>query len=99
MEGFIIGLSLTILIVILIIFILKTKEINTNSLDELDNIEEEIITKYMNDLDNEDIIVILNNIGLLKNKIMKENVKIENQLERNKKLEIEQKQKIKKFEI
>ena len=80
-------------------FLLKTKEINTNSLDELDNIEEEIITKYMNDLDNEDIIVILNNIGLLKNKIMKENVKIENQLERNKKLEIEQKQKIKKLEI
>ncbi len=80
-------------------FLLKTKEINTNSLDELDNIEEEIITKYMNDLDNEDIIVILNNIGLLKNKILKENVKIENQLERNKKLEIEQKQKIKKFEI
>ena len=28
MEGFIIGLSLTILIVLLIIFILKTKEIN-----------------------------------------------------------------------
>lgn len=80
-------------------FLLKTKEINTNSLDELDNIEEEIITKYMNDLDNEDIIVILNNICLLKNKIMKENVKIENQLERNKKLEIEQKQKIKKLEI
>lgn len=80
-------------------FLLKTKEINTNSLDELDNIEEEIITKYMNDLDNEDIIVILNNIGLLKNKIMKENVKIENQLERNKKLEIEQKQKVKKLEI
>ena len=80
-------------------FLLKTKEINTNSLDELDNIEEEIITKYMNDLDNEDIIVILNNIGLLKNKILKENVKIENQLERNKKLEIEQKQKIKKLEI
>lgn len=80
-------------------FLLKTKEINTNSLDELDNIEEEIITKYMNDLDNEDIIVILNNIGLLKNKIMKENVKIENQLERNKKIEIEQKQKIKKLEI
>lgn len=80
-------------------FLLKTKEINTNSLDELDNIEEEIITKYMNDLDNEDIIVILNNIGLLKNKIMKENVKIENQLERNKNLEIEQKQKIKKLEI
>ena len=53
----------------------------------------------MNDLDNEDIIVILNNIGLLKNKIMKENVKIENQLERNKKIEIEQKQKIKKLEI
>lgn len=80
-------------------FLLKTKEINTNSLDELDNIEEEIITKYMNDLDNEEIIVILNNIGLLKNKIMKENVKIENQLERNKNLEIEQKQKIKKLEI
>lgn len=80
-------------------FLLKTKEINTNSLDELDNIEEEIITKYMNDLDNEEIIVILNNIGLLKNKIKKENVKIENQLERNKNLENEQKQKIKKFEI
>lgn len=80
-------------------FLLKTKEINTNSLDELDNIEEEIITKYMNDLDNEEIIVILNNIGLLKNKIEKENIKIENQLERTKNLEIEQKQKIKKFEI
>ena len=80
-------------------FLLKTKEINTNSLDELDNIEEEIITKYMNDLDNEEIIVILNNIGLLKNKIKKENVKIENQLERNKNLENEQKQKIKKLEI
>lgn len=80
-------------------FLLKTKEINTNSLDELDNIEEEIITKYMNDLDNEETIVILNNIGLLKNKIEKENIKIENQLERTKNLEIEQKQKIKKFEI
>ena len=80
-------------------FLLKTKEINTNSLDELDDIEEEIITKYMNDLDNEEIIVILNNIGLLKNKIEKENIKIENQLERTKNLEIEQKQKIKKFEI
>ena len=53
----------------------------------------------MNDLDNEEIIVILNNIGLLKNKIEKENIKIENQLERTKNLEIEQKQKIKKFEI
>ena len=53
----------------------------------------------MNDLDNEEIIVILNNIGLLKNKIEKENIKIENQLERAKNLEIEQKQKIKKFEI
>ncbi|MFR4492016.1 MAG: sensor histidine kinase, partial [Clostridium perfringens] len=33
MEGFIIGLSLTILIVILIIFILKTKEINRLTLE------------------------------------------------------------------
>ncbi|HAT4161882.1 TPA: HAMP domain-containing histidine kinase [Clostridium perfringens] len=33
MEGFIIGLSLTILIVLLIIFILKTKEINRLTLD------------------------------------------------------------------
>ena len=33
MEGFIIGLSLTILIVLLIIFILKTKEINRLTLE------------------------------------------------------------------
>ena len=33
LEGFIIGLSLTILIVLLIIFILKTKEINRLTLE------------------------------------------------------------------
>ena len=75
MEGFIIGLSLTILIVILIIFILKTKEINRLTLELKKLNSEGKIEKLRLSLPNkniENLIVEINTLIDDKRKMEKE---------------------------
>lgn len=77
--------------------LLKTKEININSLNELESIKKEIMTKYEIDLDNPEIMEILDNLNKTKEKILKYNEKIDKKIEKNKEMELNQKQKIKKL--
>ncbi|NGT12651.1 HAMP domain-containing histidine kinase [Clostridium perfringens] len=82
MEGFIIGLSLTILIVFLIIFILKTKEINRLTLELKKLNSEEKIEKLRLSLPNkniENLIVEINT--LIDDKRKMENIYKEKDME------------------
>lgn len=82
MEGFIIGLSLTILIVLLIIFILKTKEINRLTLELKKLNSEGKIEKLRLSLPNkniENLIVEINT--LIDDKRKKENIYKEKDME------------------
>lgn len=79
--------------------LLKSKEININTLVELDNIEEELLMKYKNESEvNQELREILEDFDMIRSKILTYNHKIEQKIDKAKKIELNQRQKIKKLQ-